>query len=71
MGAGRFPTTEWRTWVTNPVVVSEFPLQIPPGTPPGEYTLLAGAYDAKTVTPLVQPGKWEPWVPLARVVVQP
>ncbi len=70
MGAGRFATTLWHTWLNNPVLVSEFPLEIPADIPEGSYTLLAGAFESATVTPLVQPdGK--AWVTLALVKPSP
>jgi len=64
MQQGRFPTTLWHRWMTDPVVAGEFPLELPSNLSPGRYRLLAGAFETDTITPLVQPGG-SPWVQLA------
>ncbi len=70
MGAGRFPVTRWHTWLDNPVVAGEFPLLVPPGTPPGSYELLAGAFEPEPMATLMRPNG-EAWVRLATVRVAP
>ena len=45
-GGLRFPT---RAWQVGDQALSRFPLTVPPNTPPGEYTLWVGLYDAGAV----------------------
>jgi len=70
MGAGRFATTLWHTWLNNPVLVSEFLLDVPSDIPDGSYTLLAGAFESATITTLVRPDG-EAWLTLALVKPSP
>jgi hypothetical protein len=47
---GTYPTTQWRPWET---VVDVLDIPIPADIPPGEYKILAGLYDWKTLERLV------------------
>lgn len=46
VGDGRFPTTLWRTWVTDPLVVDVFELSSLEALSPGTYQVVVGAYVA-------------------------
>ncbi|MCZ7567180.1 MAG: DUF2079 domain-containing protein [Ardenticatenaceae bacterium] len=70
MGAGRFPTTLWHTWMDHPVVVGEFPLLLAADLPVGRYRLLAGAYDSQSLAALARPDGSQ-WFELATVAVRP
>ena len=43
---GRFPTTLWRTWVDDPLVVDVFAFSSLETLPPGVYQVVVGAYVA-------------------------
>lgn len=67
MGDGRFPTTLWHTWMTQPVVVGEFVIPIPASLPAGRYRLFVGAYERRSVQPLLRPDG-SPWVRYETIV---
>jgi hypothetical protein len=69
MGGGAYPTTMWHTWMDEPVVVDEFPLEVPTHIAKGRYLLRAGAYESASVIPLHQTNG-DPWVELAIIEVE-
>ncbi|MDQ7030684.1 MAG: DUF2079 domain-containing protein [Ardenticatenia bacterium] len=70
VGNGQFPTTLWRTWVTDPLVVGRFSLELPNRFPPGTYRLLVGAYVADPFRVVLRQNG-DMWYPLQTITLEP
>ena len=63
---GGMPTA---SWATGQVVADEYPLQIPPDTPPGAYRIVVGMYNSLDGTHLIDTTTGEGEVVLEPAVV--